>query len=87
MDIKILKVEGDSQLVINHMKGIYKCKSVNLLELYDKAKELEKFFEKIDYSHVLRNENKRADELSNIAVNNYSQNNIINDDNDSDTIC
>ena len=47
----------------------------------------EKFFEKIDYSHVLRNENKRADELSNIAVNNYSQNNIINDDNDSDTIC
>ena len=87
MDIKVLKVEGDSQLVINHMKGIYKCKSVNLLELYDKAKELEKFFEKIDYSHVLRNENKRADELSNIAVNNYSQNNIINDDNDSDTIC
>lgn len=66
--IKNIKVEGDSQLVINHMKGIYKCKSDNLIELYNKAKELEAFFDNITYEHVYRSQNKRADELSNIAI-------------------
>ena len=69
--IKYLKVEGDSMLVINQMKGIYKCKSDNLIELYNKAKELEKHFEKIEYCHIFRNKNKRADELSNFAVDDY----------------
>ena len=70
-NIKHLKVEGDSLLVINQMKGSYKCRSENLIELYDKAKELEKCFENIHYCHVLRNKNKRADELSNLAIDNY----------------
>jgi len=69
--IKQLEVEGDSLLVINQMKGTYKCKSPNLFELYEKAKELESHFDKIEYRHVLRNSNKRADELSNIAVDEY----------------
>ncbi len=71
LGIKQLKVEGDSLLVINQMKGTYKCKSINLIELYDKAKELESHFEKVEYSHVFRNKNKRADELSNIAIDKY----------------
>lgn len=70
-NIKHLKVEGDSLLVINQMKGLYKCRSENLILLYDQAKELEKYFENIEYCHVLRNKNKRADELSNLAVDNY----------------
>jgi ribonuclease HI len=69
--IKNLNVEGDSQLVINHMKGVYKCRSPNLIELYNKAKELESSFDSIEYIHVLRNMNKRADELSNISVEEY----------------
>ena len=69
--IKHLKVEGDSLLVINHMKGVYKCKSFNLIELYERAKELETHFETIEYVHILRDNNKRADELSNIAVEKY----------------
>jgi ribonuclease HI len=71
LDIKSLLVKGDSQLIINHMTGEYKCKSPNLIELYEKAKELEGKFDIIRYEHVLRNFNKRADELSNIAVDNY----------------
>jgi ribonuclease HI len=71
LDIKSLIVKGDSQLIINHMTGVYKCKSPNLIELYEKAKELEGKFDIIKYEHVLRNFNKRADELSNIAVDNY----------------
>jgi len=71
LDIKTLLVKGDSQLVLNHMTGVYKCKSPNLVQLYDRAKELERSFDIIKYEHVLRNFNKRADELSNIAVDNY----------------
>jgi len=73
MGIKILRVEGDSQLVINQMLGIciYKCKSLNLIELYDNAKDLESSFKKVYYNHIYRTENKRADELSNIAVKKY----------------
>jgi len=69
--IKCLKVEGDSLLVINQMNGTYKCKSSNLVELYEKAKELETAFDKIEYQHVFRNKNKRADQLSNMAIEEY----------------
>lgn len=71
LNIKRIKVVGDSLLVINHMKGKYKCRSNNLIELYDKAKELTSYFEEIKFEHVLRNKNKRADELSNIAIDKY----------------
>jgi ribonuclease HI len=70
-DIKHILVKGDSQLVINHMNGTYKCKSPNLIELYDRAKELEAKFDKIYFHHVLRKFNKRADELSNEAIKDY----------------
>lgn len=71
LNIKRIKVEGDSLLVINHMKGLYKCKSKNLIDMYNKAKELEKYFDSIEFIHVFRDKNKRADELSNIAVDKY----------------
>jgi len=66
--IKHLVVKGDSLLVIKQMKGEYKVKSENLLPLYKKAKELQLQINvssvNIDFIHVYRNENKRADELS-----------------------
>lgn len=65
MGIPYLLVKGDSQLVINQMTGLYKCKSSNLMDLYKQAKELETKFKTIKYVHVLREFNKRADELSN----------------------
>jgi len=77
MGIQNLRVEGDSLLVINQMKGTYRCQSKLLLDLYDKAKELETFFEKIEYFHIYRKENKRADQLSNIAVSQYLENKYI----------
>jgi ribonuclease HI len=70
-NIKTLLVKGDSQLIINHMTGIYKCNSPNLIDLYERAKELENKFEVVKYQHVFRNLNKRSDDLSNIAIDNY----------------
>jgi len=68
--LKNLIVKGDSLLVIKQMKGEYKVKSENLLPLYKKAKDLQKDLQKeldscIEFIHVYRSENKRADELSN----------------------
>lgn len=71
LNIKNLIVQGDSLLVINQMTGLYKCKSENLVGLYNKSKDLERNFDKIEYCHIYRNKNKRADELSNIAVEKY----------------
>jgi hypothetical protein len=42
-----------------------------LVDLYETAKGLEKEFATIQYEHILRNFNKRADELSNIPVHDY----------------
>lgn len=70
LNIKNLFVNGDSQLIIYQMIGKYKCNSPNLFPLYHAAKKLEKDFERIEYKHVLRNLNHRADELANIAIKN-----------------
>ena len=67
--VKDLYVEGDSLLVIKQMKGLYKVKAENLYKLYEKAKKLEKQFTSVSYNHVYRDKNKRADELSNMALN------------------
>ena len=63
--IKHLIVNGDSQLAIKQMTGVYKVNSENLIELYKTAKQLEKSFDGISYNHVYRKDNKRADALSN----------------------
>ena len=66
--IRSLSVCGDSLLVINQVNKIYKVKNPNLYELYEKVLTLKKEFDYIDFSHVYRRENKRADQLSNLAL-------------------
>ena len=68
MNITNLIVEGDSMLVIKQMNGEYKVNSENIIHLYKQAKILETEFENISFSHIYRNNNKRADLLSNIAI-------------------
>jgi ribonuclease HI len=68
LGIKRLSVCGDSLLVINQVNKIYKVKNPNLLELYDEVVKLKKRFEYIDFNHVYRKDNKRADELSNLGL-------------------
>ena len=71
LNIKTLHIEGDSLLVINQMIGKYKCNSHNLIEPHNNAKELAKQFDNINFVHIFRNKNVRADELSNNAVIEY----------------
>ena len=68
LNINIIQVKGDSKLIIEQMKGHYKCKSDNLKDYHEKAKEIANKFSKISYEHIYREFNKRADELSNEGV-------------------
>jgi len=63
-----LQVCGDSQLVIRQMQGKYKVNSPNLAPLHQCASTLASKFSKIEFEHVYRNNNKRADALSNAGL-------------------
>jgi ribonuclease HI len=67
-EIQDLTVRGDSQLIIKQMRGEYQVKSAKLLELHQTAKTLCECFKNITFEHVYRDKNKRADELSNMAL-------------------
>ena len=68
LGIKSLYVYGDSQLVINQILGKYTINSKKLKEYYNFINNKISFFDKIVFTHVLRDKNKRADELSNLAL-------------------
>lgn len=68
MNICSLIVKGDSQLIIKQMTGKYQVKSESMIELYEIAKKIEENFETINYQHVYRKYNKRADQLSNEGI-------------------
>jgi ribonuclease HI len=68
LGITKLSVLGDSLLVINQVNGIYRVKSDSLVELYEKVLQLKCHFVSIEFNHVYRDYNKRADELSNLAL-------------------
>lgn len=68
LEVNVLLVQGDSQLVINQMNGDYNCSSPNLIELYNKSKDIAKKFDKIFFQYIPRNLNKRADALSNHGI-------------------
>jgi ribonuclease HI len=68
LKINELNVYGDSQLVINQMTGVYKVKNETLTFLHKKAVELSKLFDNIQFTHIYRINNKRADELANLSI-------------------
>lgn len=63
-----LLVKGDSNLVIQQMNGKFKVKSHNLIKLYLRARKSVESFHSIEFQHVYRTDNKRADELANISL-------------------
>jgi ribonuclease HI len=67
-NIKQLQVYGDSLLVINQVTGQFKVKNVLLQDLYKEAMDLIAKFDYIAFNHVYRQFNKRADQLSNLAL-------------------
>jgi ribonuclease HI len=68
MGLRRLKVHSDSELLVKQISGEYRVKNEDLKPLFDEAKGLMKGFAAVSVSHVRREQNKRADELCNIAL-------------------
>jgi ribonuclease HI len=63
-----LVVHSDSELMIKQMTGEYKVKNEGLRPLYEEARRLTATFDAVAFHHVRRDQNKRADELCNQAL-------------------
>jgi ribonuclease HI len=61
MGASTVHVFMDSLLVVNQMKGIYKVKNKELLQVYQTVKNLTDKFRSITFTHVPRELNKLAD--------------------------
>src|SRR5262249_746976 len=66
--VRKLAVFSDSELLVKQMNGEYRVKNPDLLELYQEAKRLAAGFEKITIAHVRREQNARADQIGNDAL-------------------
>jgi ribonuclease HI len=67
-DVRHLLVRGDSQLIIEQMRGNYKVKNEGLKPLYLKARMLVMQIGDVTFEHVRREQNKEADRLSNVGM-------------------
>jgi ribonuclease HI len=68
LGIQNLEIEGDSNLVVNQVSGLWKVKDLKIGVLCDKAKLLYSKFPKKSIKHIPRKENADADMLSKEAI-------------------
>ena len=67
-DFMNLEIFLDSKLVVEQVNGNFKVKSNNLKPLRDKILEHIEMLEFVSINHIYRENNKRADELANLAL-------------------
>lgn len=66
--ISSLLLKTDSELVVKQLAGLYKVKSPNIKNLHQECKKWENQIPKVKFQHVLREQNKKADELANLIL-------------------
>jgi len=67
-DLKALKVVSDSELMVKQINGEYKVSSPTLKELHERAMKLIDQLDCFEIKHVLREKNREADRLANLAM-------------------
>lgn len=65
---KKIHIRGDSELIVKQMRGEYRVKNADLRELYDEAKFLLHQFDEAKIEHNIRDKNRLADKLANLAM-------------------
>ena len=68
LDATSIELRTDSELLARQLAGVYKVKSPNLQPLHQEAVSLLRCFASVAISHVVRELNKRADELANEGI-------------------
>jgi ribonuclease HI len=67
-NIRALRVESDSDLLVQQMRGRYKVRSPELRPLYERARKMSQSLESFRIDHVYRAQNAEADALANEAL-------------------
>jgi ribonuclease HI len=67
-NVRALRVEADSELMVKQMRGTYKVKSADLRPLYERAHKMAQTFDSFKIDHVYREQNAEADALANEAM-------------------
>jgi len=70
--IKRLRVQSDSQLIVNQIKGLYKVKHPDLRPLHERAKKQAATLEAFTIQYIPREQNREADAAANAALDNTS---------------
>jgi ribonuclease HI len=70
--IRALRIESDSELLVKQMRGQYKVKSGDLKPLFERAKKMSQSFASFRIDHVYREQNAEADALANEAMDEVS---------------
>lgn len=63
-----LRVVSDSELMVKQIKGLYRVNSPELRPLYEEARRRILQLESFQIVHVLRDKNRHADRLANLAM-------------------
>ncbi len=66
--IRALRIESDSELLVNQMRGRYKVRSADLRPLFERARKLAHGIASFAVEHVPRERNRDADALANEAL-------------------
>jgi ribonuclease HI len=72
-NIRALRVQSDSELMVKQMRGQYKVKSEELRPLFERAKKMVGSLEMFRIDHVYREQNREADALVNQALDETSR--------------
>lgn len=69
LGVRRLALQGDSELIVNQLRGVYRVKNKQLMPLFIQAQRLLRNFENWKIRHVLRDQNTEADALVNETLN------------------
>lgn len=71
--VKEILIYMDSELIVRQMNKEYRIKNQELRRRYDAIREMIKDFDRVQFKHIPRGKNKRADELVNKALDNTNR--------------
>jgi probable phosphoglycerate mutase len=63
-----VRIKSDSELLVKQMRGEYRVKHPGLQPLHQQARAIAESLDRVAYEHVRREQNKDADRLANLAM-------------------
>ena len=65
---RVVRIKADSELLVKQMRGEYRVKNEGLQPLAARARMLVGQLDRVTFEHVRREQNKEADRLSNVGM-------------------